>query len=258
MPVYQDEVVVLRSLPLGESDRILTLFGRRRGLVRAAAKGVRKTSSRFGGRLEPGSLLDVQLFTRNPADRSRLETLTQAVLVHSYGAALTEDYTAFATALACAEVAERLIDAEPAPDQWLLLVAALRDLAARTRSPELILARYLLRVMTLAGWAPRFTDCVRCGAPGPHARVSLAAGGAVCEACAATVGATIAASVDTMRLLWALVAGHDATLDTADEATVSRATAIAVAYASLHLGGGLRALDGLEQVRRDSAGTLAT
>ncbi len=62
MPTYRDEVVVLRTHKLGEADRILTLLSRRNGKIRAVAKGVRRTSSKFGSRLEPFMVADVQLF----------------------------------------------------------------------------------------------------------------------------------------------------------------------------------------------------
>ncbi|MDO4718877.1 MAG: DNA repair protein RecO, partial [Propionibacteriaceae bacterium] len=59
--LYRDEAVVLRTHPLGEADRIVTLLTRGRGQVRAVAKGVRRTNSRFGARLEPFGVVDVQL-----------------------------------------------------------------------------------------------------------------------------------------------------------------------------------------------------
>ena len=71
MPLYRDEAVVLRVHKLGEADRIVTLFTRRHGRVRAVGKGVRRTSSKFGARLEPGSHIDVQLYSRlMPEQRS--------------------------------------------------------------------------------------------------------------------------------------------------------------------------------------------
>jgi DNA repair protein RecO (recombination protein O) len=66
MPLYRDEAVVLRVHKLGEADRIVTLLTRRHGRVRAVGKGVRRTNSRFGARLEPGSHIDVQLYSRLP------------------------------------------------------------------------------------------------------------------------------------------------------------------------------------------------
>ena len=61
MPLYRDEAIVLRTQKLGEADRIVTLLTRQHGKVRAVAKGVRRTRSRFGARLEPSMVVDVQL-----------------------------------------------------------------------------------------------------------------------------------------------------------------------------------------------------
>ena len=64
MPTYRDEAIVLRTQKLGEADRIITLLTRTHGRVRAVAKGLRKPGSRFGGRLEPFSVVDLLMHTR--------------------------------------------------------------------------------------------------------------------------------------------------------------------------------------------------
>ena len=249
MPVYGDEVVVLRAQPLGEADRILTLFGRERGKVRAVARGVRRTSSKFGARLEPFAVADVQLYTRDPRERSGLETVTQAVTVHSFANGLVADYEAYAAASAMVEAAERLVDAEPAPQQWVLLVGALRELARGERDARSALDAYLLRALALAGWAPSFAECARCGAPGPHARISYAAGGAVCESCARAVGATRAADTDTLRHLWALLAGNRRVADAAPPEVRERASRIVAGYLEHHFERGLRSLPIVHELR---------
>lgn len=90
MPTYRDEAVVLRTQRLGEADRIVTLLGKERGKVRAVARGVRRTSSKFGARLEPFMVIDVQCY----AGRS-LDTVTQAVTLAAYGRDLVEDYSRY-------------------------------------------------------------------------------------------------------------------------------------------------------------------
>ena len=80
MPVYRDSAVVLRVTKLGEADRIVTLLTRREGRVRAVAKGVRRTKSRFGSRLEPFSHVDLQLY----AGRN-LDIVTQAETLDPFG-----------------------------------------------------------------------------------------------------------------------------------------------------------------------------
>src|SRR4051812_49560097 len=87
MPLYRDEAVVLRTQKLGEADRIVTLLTRRHGRVRAVAKGVRRTTSKFGARLEPFSHVDCQLYAGR-----ELDIVTQAVSVEPYGGRIVGDY----------------------------------------------------------------------------------------------------------------------------------------------------------------------
>ncbi len=87
MPLYSDEAIVLRTHKLAEADRIITLLTREHGVVRAVAKGVRRTSSRFGSRLEPFTHVDLQL-----AVGRNLDTITQAETRAPYGATISADY----------------------------------------------------------------------------------------------------------------------------------------------------------------------
>ena len=253
MPVYTDEAVVLRSRPHGEADRLLTLFGHERGKIRAIVRGVRRTSSKFGGRLEPFTVVDAQLFTRNPLDRNGLETVTQAVTVASYAPQLVADYERYAAASAMVETADRLVDAEPAPQQWVLLVGGLRLLARGEHPPQLVLDSYLLRALSLAGWEPSFAACARCHEPGPHERISFPAGGSVCARCALQLGATTAVTTDALRLLWALLAGNWRVAEAADEPTRNRASQIVAGYVEFHLERGLRSMDAVLTERRRPA-----
>ncbi len=122
MPViYRDEAIVLRAQKLGEADRIVTLLTREHGQVRAVAKGVRKTMSRFGARLEPFMLIDVQLY-----EGRSLDTVTQVETIGPYGLAIVADYARYTAATAMLETAERLTETErePALQQFLLLAGA--------------------------------------------------------------------------------------------------------------------------------------
>lgn len=125
MPTYRDEAVVLRTHKLGEADRIITLLSREHGKLRAVAKGVRRTSSKFGARLEPLSHVDVQLAT----GRS-LDIVTQVVSRNAFGEHLIGDYPRWTTGQAIVETVDRLVaeEREPALQQYLLLVGALRAL----------------------------------------------------------------------------------------------------------------------------------
>ena len=126
MPVYRDEAVVLRTHKLGEADRIVTLLSRYRGQIRAVAKGVRRTASKFGSRLEPFMVVDAQFY-----EGKSLDIVNQAETIGSYGGSIIDDYGAFTAANAMVEAAERLTMEESSPQQYLLLVGALRSLATR-------------------------------------------------------------------------------------------------------------------------------
>ena len=124
--LYRDEGVVLRTQKLGEADRIITLLTRENGRVRAVAKGVRRTRSKFGGRLEPFTHVDLQLY----AGRS-LDIVQQAETIASHADRLSVDYGRYTAGTAMLETAERLTaeEKEPAVQQFLLLVGGLRILA---------------------------------------------------------------------------------------------------------------------------------
>ena len=166
---YRDDGVVLRTQKLGEADRIITLLTRQNGRVRAVAKGVRRTKSRFGARLEPFTHVDVLV---HPS-RS-LDVITQAEVIRPYGAQLVEDYPRYTAGTAMLETAERFtpMEKEPALRQFLLLIGGLRALGEageETREPRLVLDAYLLRSLAVAGYAPALEECARCGArPGPQ------------------------------------------------------------------------------------------
>lgn len=250
MPTYRDEAVVLRTQRLGEADRIVTLLGRERGVVRAVAKGVRRTTSKFGARLEPFMVVDLQF-----AQGRSLDTVTQVVTISPYAAEIAGDWDAYTAASTMVELAERLGDTDDraaAATRYTLLVGALRELARGDRPPGDVRDAFLLRALSLAGWEPTFAACARCGRPGGFDLVSLAAGGAVCRDCAPQVGPTIAVSVDAMRVLWALLAGNRRVVDDAPIEARERAAHVVAAYAQFHLDRGLRSLTVAEAERHST------
>ena len=169
MPLYRDEGVVLRTVKLGESDRIITLLTRGHGKVRAVAKGVRRTTSRFGARLEPFMRVDLLIAT----GRS-LDVVSQAESLAPYAAAICTDYQAYGAASLIAETVDKLVTAEGerATGQYRLLIAALAALARHAHDPRAIGASYVMRALSLAGWEPRLDACVVCGRPtGLHGEV---------------------------------------------------------------------------------------
>src|SRR6266849_4475908 len=135
--LYRDDGIVLRTQDLGEADRIITVLTRRTGRVRAVGKGVRRTKSRFGARLEPFTHVDLQLY----AGRS-LDVITQAETLRPYGESLATDYPRYTTGTAMLETAERFtpVEKEPALRQFLLLVGGLRALGEGVHGPRLVVA----------------------------------------------------------------------------------------------------------------------
>ena len=244
MVLYRDDAIVLRAQKLGEADRIVTLLTREHGKVRAVGKGVRRTSSRFGARLEPFMVVDVQLY----AGRS-LDTVTQAETIGPYARRICEDYGLYTAGAAMLETAERLVadEREPAVQQYWLLAGALRALSEQAHAPGLVLDSYLLRALAVAGWAPSFVDCARCGEPGPHHAFAVAQGGAVCSRCRPP-GST-APAPQTFALLAALLAGEWETADASDARHRKEASGLVAAYSQYHLE---RTLRSLRMVERDA------
>jgi DNA repair protein RecO (recombination protein O) len=260
--VYRDSAVVLRVGKLGEADRIVTLLSRRSGRIRAVAKGVRRTKSRFGGRLEPFSHVDVQLH----AGRS-LDTVTQAVTLDPFGAQIASDYARYTAATVIAETADRLAAEERQPwlRLYLLVVSALRALAepvpeepapagsdaalvpqipeahpSTYRHPSLVMDAFLLRAMALAGWAPALAECARCAAPGPHAAFHVPSGGALCAGCRGA--GFVRPAPATIALMEALSTGRWDVAEAAGGEHRREASGLVAALLQFHLERGLRSL----------------
>lgn len=241
--LYRDEAIVLRTHKLGEADRIVTLLTRHHGKVRAVAKGVRRTSSRFGSRLEPFMVIDAQLY----AGRN-LDIVTQVETLGPYARTVGTDYALYTAGTAMLETAERLVadEREPATQQFLLLTAAVRSLAERAHVPGLVLDSYLLRALAIAGWAPSFTECARCGSLGPHSAFAVGAGGAACMACRPPGAASPAP--ETFTLLAALLSGDWETADVSEERHRREAAGLIAAFSQFHLERSLRSLRMVERV----------
>ncbi len=236
MPLYRDEAVVLRTHKLGEADRIVTLLTRGHGKVRAVAKGVRRTASKFGARLEPFMVADVQLYGGRA-----LDIVTQAESVGTYGAMIVTDYESYTAANAMAETAEKLTDDEGSVQQYLLLLGALRSLSRSEHGARLTLDAYLVRALSIAGWAPNFVDCARCGSTGPHYALVVQLGGVVCDTCGPPGVARLDSA--TVALLGALLSGDWTHADVTDESTRARASGVVAAYTHWYLERGLRSLE---------------
>ena len=240
MPTYRDEAVVLRTHKLGEADRIVTMISRQHGKIRAVAKGVRRTGSRFGARLEPFMVVDAQFYV----GRS-LDIVQQAETIGSYGADIVDDYARFTAANAMVETADRLTEHEAGLQHYLLLVGALRSLSRREHPPGMTLDSYLLRALSIAGWAPSFVDCAVTGASGPHSAFVPQLGGVVADA-VAPPGA-VRLDPATLSLLGALLAGDWPAAEDSEDRTQAQASGVIAAYTQFHLERGLRSLEHVER-----------
>jgi DNA repair protein RecO (recombination protein O) len=240
--LYRDEAVVLRTQKLGEADRIVTFLTRHTGRVRAVGKGVRRTKSKFGSRLEPFMQVDVQ-FARGRT----LDVVTQVETMAPYGEAIATDYARYTAGTAMLETAERLVaeEMEPAVQQYLLLVGGLRVLAAGEREPGLVLDSFLLRSLAIAGYAPTFDACARCGADGPHRSFSAGAGGMLCSSC--RIPGTANPTAETVALLSALLTGDWSSAEAIDQRYRKPASGIVAAYLQWHLERSLRSLVHVER-----------
>jgi DNA repair protein RecO (recombination protein O) len=251
MPLYRDEVVVLRTHKLGEADRIVTMLSRQHGKIRAVAKGVRRTASKFGARLEPFMVADAQFF-----EGRTLDVITQAVSIGAYGSAITEDYGTYTAASVMVETADKLTEDDGSLQQYLLLVGALRSLARGEHGASLTLDSYLLRALSIAGWSPSFNDCAMTGAPGPHSAFVVQLGGVVSDAVAPPGAPRLDAA--TLGLLGALLSGDWDAAESADERTRSQASGVVAAYAQFHIERRLRSLEHVDRTARRPSAEEAT
>jgi DNA repair protein RecO (recombination protein O) len=174
--LYRDRGVVLRTYRLGEADRIVVLLTRGHGKVRAVAKGVRKTKSRFGGRLEPLSHVDLLLYE----GRGDLDIVSQAETVDHF-AHVRGDLDRLGRAVAMLEAADQLaLEREPNARLYEMLVGALRTLA--DQDAPLVEPAFLLKALALEGFRPQVEACVACGSEGPLVSWALEEGGLRCKA----------------------------------------------------------------------------
>lgn len=240
MPVYREEAVIIRTHKLGEADRIVTMLSRYRGLIRAVAKGVRRTTSKFGSRLEPFMVVEIQLH-----EGKNLDTVNQVETLNAYGGQIIDDYPAFTAATAMVETAEKLASGDGSPQQYLLLVGGLRALANRDHDSSLILDSYLLRALSVAGWAPNFTECARCAKPGVHRDFVLQAGGMVCDEC--RIPGSVKLDEASALLLGALLAGDWDYADKTSPQTRASASGVVSAYSQWHIERGLKSLQHVER-----------
>jgi DNA repair protein RecO (recombination protein O) len=181
------EAVVLRSFRFGEADRVLHLYTLAQGRIGAVAKGIRRTKSRFGARLEP--LSHVELLLHH--GRGELQTVTGVELIHSHHAVREESYR-LGVGLVGAEAMLRLftetegnLRAFTALTRFLDTLDALPPRPRARPALDPLALSFQLKLLWLAGYLPHLVTCAECGGPGPLVAYAPRAGGAVCRGCAA-------------------------------------------------------------------------
>jgi DNA repair protein RecO (recombination protein O) len=176
VPTYRDEGIVLRTMRLGEADRIVTILTAEHGKVRAVAKGVRRTKSRMGGRVEPLSHVAMLCW------RGReLDIVNQAESLDTFRA-IREDMSRLAPATTILEIADQVAEQHaPAGDLFSIVLGALRSLESAP-SP-LLLGAFCLKVLAAEGVGPIVDACARCGSPGPLVAFEITEGGLLCAKC---------------------------------------------------------------------------
>ena len=199
MPLYREQGVVLRTLRLGESDRIVTLVTPGRGKVRAVAKGVRKTKSRFGGRLEPLNHVDLLLY-----EGRELDVISQAETLEQFRP-IREDLDRLGKATALLEAVDQVTqEGQAASRLYAMLVGALRALSARDAT--LLVPAFFLKLLSLEGFHPVLELCGGCGATADLVAFDVGEGGALCRSCAGRVSA-LAVTPDALVLVRRILGG---------------------------------------------------
>jgi len=230
---YKTEAVVLRSFRFGEADRVLHLYTLERGRIGAVAKGIRKTKSRFGARLEPLSHVELMLHQGS----GELQTVTGVELIRSHHESREQQYRLGVGLLGAEAMLRLFTEQETNPrafqalTRFLDLLDVLEPLATRTSLEPLALS-FQLKLLWLSGYLPHLTSCADCGTESePLVGYSAKAGGAVCGDCSA--GGSLALSPAGIAGIEALLVrplaeARDAGL--AERSTRDALTVITAAY----------------------------
>ena len=242
MPAYSTTGVVLRTYPLGESDRIVVVLASDGRQIRAVAKGSRKGTSRLSGRMRPSVVAELLLAT----GRS-LDIVSEAEVLEAHDA-LTEDLDRGAAAGALSELAERMsAEGDLEPRIFDLTVATLDAVVAAPPEQSLLLAAaYYAKALAMHGWKPQLATCVACGVPteaGGH--LSAGEGGVLCASCRGRDPVAPSLSGPVQTLLAELITARlaDLTARPHDAALVRSALLLLREFATFHLGTRLRAID---------------
>ncbi|MRS11526.1 MAG: DNA repair protein RecO [Actinobacteria bacterium] len=181
MPSHRVRALSLKKTKLGETDLIVTFLAEDGCQIRAVAKGARKPGSRFGGRVEPFTVVDMLLHTGRT-----LETISDAEIVTSH-AAIREDYDRAQAASVVADFLDKVSVECQTEDRLFALACATLDAMDGAEDDALLalVVAFLLKGMAMHGYRPQFDACAVCGsrAGAGEIRFALELGGPACEAC---------------------------------------------------------------------------
>ncbi|MDY6796477.1 MAG: DNA repair protein RecO [Actinomycetota bacterium] len=214
MATYKEEAVVLRAYDLGEADRIISLITAGRGLRRAVAKGLKRTKSKFGGRLEPFTHIQALLY-----EGRNLDTITQVDVVRSH-APIRDDFAKYVYGAAMLEMVDKsLHENQNIPRLFDALCVSLRTLEGDISNPALLLSAFQLKVCALIGYHPHLEECLHCGGAVGEGGIfmDLAGGGIACENCRRGLERTIPLTPRTLELIRKLLKTDMATISKWDE-----------------------------------------
>lgn len=227
MALRHDQGIVLRSYPFGEADRVVVLLSPNNGKIRTVAKGVRKTKSRFGGRLEPFTHVDLVLY-----EGRNLDTITQVAVIEPFPR-LRSDLDAVVAAGTMVEAVDAVAQEDEAAIRlFLLLQRGLKTLETGERSPDLITS-YLLKLADVVGVALSLLQCATCGRVEGLHRFSFGGGGSICDAC--SVEGTVKLRDGLTEYLAALAGSELMSLPPANMAMSGEAMGIARRFVEYHL-----------------------
>ena len=228
---YSDRAVVLRTVPLGEADRIVTLMTEAHGRVRAVAKGIRRTSSKFGSRLEPTTHVSLQLYVGR-----ELDTITQAETI-AHMPNTRDDLRRFSRANVMMETVDTMSpEKEPNPALYRMLVGALTTLD--DKDSPLVLAGFLLKLLALEGFQPQLDVCVACGSASNLVAFDVDDGGLRCI----NDRRGVAVDPEAIFLMRQILGGHlNAALQEPESPSTAEVETIAVAVVEHHIERRLRA-----------------
>jgi DNA repair protein RecO (recombination protein O) len=242
MPSYPLKALVLRKTKLGETDIILTLLAEDGSQVRAVAKGLRKPGSRFGGRLEPFSVVDLLMHTGKS-----LEVISEARTVAAH-AGLREDFDRSAAAAVVADLLDKVsMQGQVEPRLFGLSVTTLSvlELAPQSAIRALVVA-FLVKSMAMHGYRPELDACAACACDAAHSHeFSLSHGGALCPACGELDPGSLRFPAEARAWLRRLLGATMAEVAELEmpQAAVQDCFALVRSFVAYHLPARLKALD---------------